>query len=100
MHGIEDSADGWVANDNQSPAFILASGGYDVWLGNFRGNKYSKKHLYLSEFQKEFWNYSWEEFGLYDIPAFTDYVLANSTKSKLAFIGYSQATTAAMFALT
>lgn len=75
MHGLVDSSDGWVVNDELSPAFLLAEAGYDVWLGNNRGNKYSKEHLYLKPTSKEFWDYDWEEIGTYDVPAMTDYIL-------------------------
>ncbi len=75
VHGIVDSADGWVVHDDQSPAFILSRAGYDVWLGNSRGNKYSKRHIKLDTESEEFWDFSWEELGTYDLPAFTDYIL-------------------------
>lgn len=42
---------------------------YDVWMGNFRGNKYSHKHKTLKPSDKEFWNFSLDELALYDIPS-------------------------------
>ena len=45
---------------------------YDVWLGNFRGNKYSSKHLRLKPFDSEYWDFSLDELALIDIPAMID----------------------------
>ncbi len=75
MHGIFDSADAWVVNDENSPAFILNAEGYDVWLGNSRGNKYSRKHVYKSPSSPEFWDFDWEDMGSYDLTALTEFIL-------------------------
>lgn len=41
---------------------------YDVWFGNARGNKYSMKHLKCKPDSRDFWDYSMDEFALYDLP--------------------------------
>ena len=61
QHGLFDSADGWVARDSDSPAFVMVDAGYDVWLGNSRGNKYSLEHATLVSDSKEYWQFGWEE---------------------------------------
>jgi lysosomal acid lipase/cholesteryl ester hydrolase len=81
-----------------APAFILARAGYDVWLGNNRGTKYSQKHETLSPKKREFWQFGWDEMGLYDTPAEMDYIIANTGLEKINYIGHSQGTTQIMAA--
>ena len=53
---------------------MLADAGYDVWLANTRGNKYSKKHeTYNSEIDIEYWDHATAlNIGKYDVPAFIE----------------------------
>lgn len=102
MHGIFDSSDGWVCNseDNCVP-FVLANLGYDIWLGNNRGNKHSKHHKTHKNDTFEFWNFSFHEMGLYDIPAFLNHITEiNTYRSKVIYLAHSQGTTQLFAALT
>ena len=43
QHGIFQSANDWVLNGKDSvPYQLLNTGDYDVWIGNNRGNIYSR----------------------------------------------------------
>jgi gastric triacylglycerol lipase len=76
QHGITDSADCWIMNTGEkSPAFRLARAGYDVWLGNNRGTKYSMSHTTLNPNKdKAYWEFSYTELGEYDAPTQVDYI--------------------------
>ena len=44
--------------------------------------------------QKEFWDFDFEEMGLYDVPAFIDFILGKTGQAELAaYIGHSEGTT-------
>ena len=49
--------------------------GYDVWLGNVRGNIYCLNHTTLTPKDRKFWDFSFQEMGEIDLPAMVDYVL-------------------------
>lgn len=88
----------------ESPAFKLADLGYDVWLGNTRGNKYSRDHQSLDpdapNDEDQFWNIGFEDMGYYDIPAQINHALSVTGQSKLAMVAHSQGSTAVLYAMT
>ncbi|KAF8761601.1 alpha/beta-hydrolase lipase region [Rhizoctonia solani] len=101
-HGLLMNSEVWVCLTDRERClpFILADAGYDVWLGNNRGNKYSKKSIHSIPSEAKFWNYSIDEFCLFDIPDSIEYIL-NLTKSKsLSYVGFSQGTAQAFAALS
>ncbi|XP_062540114.1 lipase 1-like [Armigeres subalbatus] len=93
-HGLLGSASDFVIiGPNNSLAYLLADNGYDVWLANARGTRYSRKHTTLAKDSEQYWDFSWHEIGYYDHPAMIDYILNVTDVSKIYYIGYSQGTT-------
>lgn len=94
QHGLLASSADWVlTGPGKSLAYILADSGYDVWMGNARGNTYSRAHVSLSTKDSAFWNFSWHEIGHYDLPAAIDHVLQVTGQASLFYIGHSMGTT-------
>lgn len=59
QHGLLCSSSDWVLNPtDRGLAYMLADRGYDVWMGNARGNTYSKKHIFLKESDEAFWRFT------------------------------------------
>ncbi|XP_039502019.1 lipase 1 [Drosophila santomea] len=94
QHGLVDSSAGFVVmGPNVSLAYLLADHNYDVWLGNARGNRYSRNHTTLDPDESKFWDFSWHEIGMYDLPAMIDHVLRVTGFPKLHYAGHSQGCT-------
>ncbi|XP_026482193.1 lipase 3-like [Ctenocephalides felis] len=90
---FSSSADFVLMGPNKSLALFLSDHGYDVWLGNNRGNKYSRMHQNLDpDSNLEYWDFSWHEMGTEDLPTIIDFVLKFTGQSKLDYIGHSQGT--------
>ncbi|ORX96336.1 alpha/beta-hydrolase [Basidiobolus meristosporus CBS 931.73] len=101
-HGFMMNSEGWICNPKRERnlGFMLAEAGYDVWFGNTRGNKYSYKHLYLKPNQNKFWDFSIDEYALYDLPNTVDFILETTGASSLVYIGFSQGTAQAFASLS
>ncbi|KAH0623585.1 hypothetical protein JD844_006502 [Phrynosoma platyrhinos] len=90
-HGFLGDAAHWISNQpSNSLGFILADAGYDVWLGNSRGNTYSSRHKSLKASEEKFWEFSFHEMGYYDIPAVVDFILKKSWHQQLYYVGHSE----------
>ena len=66
QHGMTDDSHSWVVNGDSSLAMVLANAEYDVFLGNFRGNYYGRRHNALNPDEDPilFFDYSFIEHGL------------------------------------
>ncbi|KZC08171.1 Gastric triacylglycerol lipase, partial [Dufourea novaeangliae] len=94
QHGLIGSSADWILRGPaNSLGYMLADAGYDVWLGNNRGNAYSKSHTSISPMDHRFWDFSYHELGVHDLPATIDYILDRTDRERLFYIGHSQGTT-------
>ncbi|XP_063386017.1 lipase 3-like [Cydia fagiglandana] len=94
MHGLLGSADDWVlSGPGVGLAYLLADADYDVWMGNARGNKYSRRHVSKHPAQPDFWQFSNDEIALHDLPAMIDYALNTTQQEKMYYVGFSEGTT-------
>lgn len=95
QHGLLSSSAEWVLmSPGKGLAYLLADSGYDVWMGNARGNTYSRKHVSLDLSSSAYWQFSWHEIGYYDVPAMIDHILKETGVPQVQFIAFSQGTTA------
>lgn len=94
MHAQDCDMMEWVWNDaDKANAFILSRAGYDVWMGNNRGNRFSNSHLTLSHHDKAYWDFYQEDMGLKDLPTFIDHILETTALDNISYVGHSEGTT-------
>ncbi|KAJ3639987.1 hypothetical protein Zmor_003313 [Zophobas morio] len=103
MHGTFSSSADYVSmGPDRSLAYLLADIGYDVWIGNARGNEWSRNHTTLDVVKdaEEYFDFSWHEIGYYDLPAAIDHILSVNGGDGLHYVGHSQGTTVFMVLTT
>ncbi|XP_057591921.1 lipase member K isoform X1 [Hippopotamus amphibius kiboko] len=101
QHGFIASASNWISNlPHNSLGFLLADAGYDVWMGNSRGNTWSRKHLKFSTKSPEYWAFSLDEMAKYDLPATINFIIEKTGQEQLYYVGHSQGTTIAFIAFS
>lgn len=71
---------GIVAAGEDSLGIRLVNAGYDLWLNNSRGNRYSREHQRIDVDDCEwdqiykYWAYSFDEMAQYDQPALWEFI--------------------------
>ncbi|KAK4105779.1 alpha/beta-hydrolase [Parathielavia hyrcaniae] len=98
MHGLLQSSGAYCVNDDSSLAFYLCKSGYDVWLGNNRCG-FRPRHTLLDGSDPRMWCWNIRQMGVFDLPALTSRVLAETRFDRLGLICHSQGTTQALVAL-
>jgi len=74
QHGVMDSSYSFIANGaSDGLAFRAFDKGYDVFMGNFRGTS-SLKHVQANISAKDYWDYTLDDHGNYDITAFIRFI--------------------------
>ena len=110
QHGLLQSAGVFVTSGRRSMAFWFLDRGYDVWLGNNRGvpcdpttsrlQWNGRGHESLSTDDDAFWEWTLDDLGRYDFPALIHFVLEQTGKRQLHYIGHSQGNAQAFIGLT
>jgi lysosomal acid lipase/cholesteryl ester hydrolase len=107
QHAWVDSGDSFFISEN-SIGFYLVHQGFDVWVGNNRGNKNSRRmisEIAQTSTNEKFFDFSFQEMGIYDQVACYKYILGlydpthrfTDKKRKITYLGLSQGS-AQMFA--
>ncbi|KAH6923424.1 hypothetical protein HPB50_001063 [Hyalomma asiaticum] len=86
--------DGYVLEVDHIPhgrrGFLLADRGFDVWSMNSREAKPYSKHMTISQKERKYWRWSFDEIGRYDLAACVDHVLRATGAPKLTIMALSQ----------
>ncbi|KAF8739179.1 hypothetical protein HU200_013898 [Digitaria exilis] len=89
QHGVLVDGMSWLlASPEESLPFILADRGFDVWIANTRGTRWSRRHVSLDPSSRLYWNWSWDDIVVNDLPAMVDYV-CKQTWQKPHYVGHS-----------
>ncbi|CAL2250811.1 unnamed protein product [Prunus armeniaca] len=100
QHGLLVDGVTWLLNSpDRNLPLILADNGFDVWIANTRGTRFSRRHTSMDPSDPKFWNWSWDELVAFDLPAVFDFVYSK-TGQKVNYVGHSLGTLFALASLS
>lgn len=79
-----------MVNGKQSLVFRLIEKGFDVWVNNSRGTKYSKEHK-IFDVDKEpqkYYDFSFHEIGVFEMPALFKFVVKKTGFKKISCVAH------------
>uniref|UniRef100_J3MUN9 AB hydrolase-1 domain-containing protein n=1 Tax=Oryza brachyantha TaxID=4533 RepID=J3MUN9_ORYBR len=88
-----------LGSPEESLPYILADRGFDVWIANNRGTRWSRRHVSLDPSSRSYWNWSWDDIVVNDMPAIVDYICSH-TGQKPHYVGHSMGTLVALAAFS
>ena len=92
QHGLGDTSWTFFQLKHKSLPFFLVKEGFDVWLGNHRGNVFSAK--FNPEIKDTgLFNCTMDDFVKLDLPAMINYVKSRTGVEKIYYLGHSEGTT-------
>lgn len=110
IHGLMQDCESFLCCEREkSLAAVLAHYGFDVWLGNNRGCKYSNGHVRLPASSAAYWDFSIDDLARFDFPAMLDRIISTveaergltlrSTATKVCVVGFSQGSAQVLLSL-
>lgn len=99
QHGLLDSSVSIVCDEEDSIGLRLVNMGFDLWLNNSRGNRYSRDHQCIDldtcskEELEEYFAFSFDQMAEYDQPALWDYIIRYTGAKQITFLAHSQGCT-------
>ena len=88
-HGISSNRYNWDISEEVSFPRYIAAQGFDVYMLELRGSGASEKPGWFSEKSYE---YSFDDYVVYDLPAAIDFVAERSPTGKVQWVGHSMGT--------
>ncbi|KAJ8922556.1 hypothetical protein NQ315_007586 [Exocentrus adspersus] len=95
VHGLFASFNDYlVTGPGIAVGFEALDAGYDVYLINTRGSRWSRSHEALDPRldADKYWNFSFHEVGVFDLPATIDYITDLTGSPSVSYVGHSQGT--------
>lgn len=86
VHGISSNHRCWDLSPERSVATALVAAGFDPWLLDLRGHGDA---LTDAQGRRQWGGWTMDDYGQHDVPAAVAYVLAQTGKAKIGYVGHS-----------